>query len=253
MVCASLRAGGEELLAARKGLEAYRERGSTMGIPLLFPWANRLASRDFELLGRRVRLDGRFRDDEHGLPLHGARPLPWHVVDSGDRHVVATLDWDDDAFPFPQRLTLRADLDADGLRLRVAVEPLGEQPVPVALGFHPFVLARPGDRLELPVRRRLVLDGRGLPTGETEEVEPWSGAYGDRAFDDCYDRFDGTFVCGRIAVTFEEGFPYAQVFAPPGEPVVSVEPMTAPVNALVDGRDLPPAPHAAAFSLEVTA
>src|SRR3712207_313374 len=177
-----------------------------MGLPLLFPWANRLAARRFELLGRTVELDERFRDDEHGLPLHGVRPQPWTLRDRGERHAVAMLDWDDAAFPFPQRLELRAELDETTLWLHVAVEPLSDQPVPVALGFHPFFLAQPGDRLELPVRRRLVLDDRGLPTGATEDVEPWSGAYGDRDFDDCFDRLEGpapTFVCGRLAVTFE--------------------------------------------------
>ena len=42
MVCASLTRDGEELLGLRDGLEAYVERGKTMGIPLLHPWANRL-------------------------------------------------------------------------------------------------------------------------------------------------------------------------------------------------------------------
>jgi len=43
MVCSSLRHDGAELLAQRNGVRAYAERGSTMGIPLLYPWANRLA------------------------------------------------------------------------------------------------------------------------------------------------------------------------------------------------------------------
>src|SRR5438128_8578746 len=43
MVCCSLCHRGEELLAQRDGVRAYAERGSTMGVPLLHPWANRLA------------------------------------------------------------------------------------------------------------------------------------------------------------------------------------------------------------------
>src|SRR5256885_14827346 len=76
MVCASLRHRGGELLGVRKGLEAYATSGSTMGVPLLYPWANRIARRRFEVLGRTVDLDRaphRFRDDaETGLPMHGA-------------------------------------------------------------------------------------------------------------------------------------------------------------------------------------
>ena len=42
MLCSSLRHEGDELLAQRSGVHAYAEHGSTMGIPLLYPWANRL-------------------------------------------------------------------------------------------------------------------------------------------------------------------------------------------------------------------
>lgn len=44
MVCCSLRRNGDELLGQRGGLEAYAKKGSTFGIPLLYPWANRLAA-----------------------------------------------------------------------------------------------------------------------------------------------------------------------------------------------------------------
>src|SRR5690348_18382082 len=61
MVCCSLRHAGEELLAQRAGPREYAEKGRTMGIPLLHPWANRLAEWSYEALGRSVdlhRLEG---------------------------------------------------------------------------------------------------------------------------------------------------------------------------------------------------
>ena len=42
MVGSSLTHRREELLAQRNGVDGYRDRGSTFGIPLLHPWANRL-------------------------------------------------------------------------------------------------------------------------------------------------------------------------------------------------------------------
>jgi aldose 1-epimerase len=44
MVCCSLRHRGDELLRQRRGLAAYAATGSTIGIPLLHRWANRLAA-----------------------------------------------------------------------------------------------------------------------------------------------------------------------------------------------------------------
>ena len=78
-----------------------------------------------------------------------------------------------------------------------------------------------------------------IPTGATEPTEPLTGAIGGRTWDDGFDRIDppGRFVVrggGRsIAVDYAEGYPVAQVFAPPGTDYICIEPMTAPANALI--------------------
>ena len=50
-VCHLLRHRGHELLGQRGGLRSYIEERSTMGIPLLHPWANRLARGRFSAAG----------------------------------------------------------------------------------------------------------------------------------------------------------------------------------------------------------
>jgi aldose 1-epimerase len=57
MVGCSLRHRGEELLGQRGGLRTYIEEHSTMGIPLLHPWANRLDGLRYATGGRTVTLD----------------------------------------------------------------------------------------------------------------------------------------------------------------------------------------------------
>ncbi len=74
MLCCSLRHHGEELLAQNAGVTAYAERGKTMGIPLLYPWANRLADFDYSVAGRTVVVPHdptRIALDDNGLPIHG--------------------------------------------------------------------------------------------------------------------------------------------------------------------------------------
>ena len=61
LACSMLHAG-EELLGQRSGLAAYARSGATMGIPLLYPWANRLG-------GFRYRFAGSDRGDRR---WHGA-------------------------------------------------------------------------------------------------------------------------------------------------------------------------------------
>jgi galactose mutarotase-like enzyme len=254
MVCASLRQRGEELLGQRLGLQAYAETGSTFGIPLLHPWANRLESWELDVLGRPVRLEGsRFvRADEHGLPIHGmlAASSRWTVLEHTVDCLRAALDFDEpallEAFPFPHRLELDVRLQAGGaLTTRMTVTPTADLPVPLAFGFHPYLripgVARADWEIGLPVRRRLVVDDRGLPTGETEDVEPYAGPLGELTFDDGYDRLEPGrpfWVAGggrRLEVLFGAGYPVAQVFAPAGQDLICFEPMAAPTNALAGG------------------
>ena len=122
--------------------------------------------------------------------------------------------------------------------------------MPIAFGFHPYLRLPGVDRreweIEVPVRERLRLDARMLPTGEREAVDVPGGPLGSRTFDDAYVAPEGSapFVLAgggrRIELAFLSGFPYAQVFAPAEDDVVAYEPMTAPANALVTAaRTLP--------------
>jgi hypothetical protein len=55
----------------------------------------------------------------------------------------------------------------------------------------------------------------------------------------------------RLVVTFEEGAPYAQFFAPRHEAVACFEPMAAPADALVTGDGLAWAPWRMRFAIRV--
>jgi galactose mutarotase-like enzyme len=72
MLGASLRYKGVEILRRVEDLEAAAARGSSAGIPLLHPWANRLSEPRYRSLGQQVVLDRSsplLHFDEHGLPM----------------------------------------------------------------------------------------------------------------------------------------------------------------------------------------
>src|SRR6266487_266827 len=99
MVCCSLRHRGEELLAQRDGVSAYAERGSTMGIPLLHPWANRLAGLTYGAPPHVVELAADcplITLEGNGLPIHGviARHLRWEVREAAARRLRARMRWE---------------------------------------------------------------------------------------------------------------------------------------------------------------
>ena len=279
MVGASLRHRGDELLGQRGGVEAYAQKGSTMGIPLLHPWANRLDGMTYTAAGRTVTLrpdQAGLRLEEHGLPIHGllgGSPY-WELralgADQAGAHLVAELDFGahDEllaGFPFPHVVHHAVTLAGARLELHTTIEATGDTPVPVAFGFHPYLQLPGAPRaewiVELPAREHLLLDERGIPTGAVEHEGPWSGPLGERTFDDSYAVGDPpvTFAVAagarRVEVGFDEGYPYAQVFAPPDQELVCFEPMTAPVSALTIPGGCPEvrpgARFAAAFGLAV--
>jgi hypothetical protein len=71
MTGVSLQYRGAEHLALPGGLDALRA-GATLGLPLLAPWANRLATRQYRAGGVGVDLRGlELTTDDNGLPMHG--------------------------------------------------------------------------------------------------------------------------------------------------------------------------------------
>ncbi len=274
MLGASLRHRGVELLGRVEDLEAAAASGSTAGIPLLHPWANRLAGLEYRAAGRDVRLDPAsplLHFDSRGLPIHGVpwSKLAWNVVASGARELEARLDWAREdlltIFPFPHRLALRAALSPGALTLDTTLTPTSDRAVPVAFGFHPYVripqLSRRQWRLQLPPMRRLALDSSGIPTGREDAFGPIDTLLGEQGWDDGFaladERATLSISAGRLTVSVDllRGYGYAQVYAPPDRDFAALEPMTAPTAALTSGRGLalvePGGGHRAVFRIRV--
>ena len=254
----SLRDRGDELVAHPVTLEEYAGTGEPTAISLLHPWANRLASPEYEIAGRRVQLDmsaPNVHTDPNSLPIHGlvAGSPHWELLGHDETRVRARLDFAARpelmaGFPFAHALVLAAELSDDRLEIAVELTPTGDVAVPVAFGFHPYLqlpgLSRERWLVELPVTSRMVLDDRMLPTGESEPVSIPPAPLGDRTFDDAFDglRDPPEFAIAgagrRVRLRFLEGYRFAQVFAPPGAHFISFEPMTAPVNPFESDRTL---------------
>jgi aldose 1-epimerase len=275
MVGTSLRHRGAELLDRQGGLGAYARTGSVMGIPLLHPWANRLAGHGYLAGGREVELPPGaplVHCEEHGLPIHGvlgASPY-WQVESVEAARLRARLDFAAHqdllaAFPFPHDITVDIVLGPDALTVTTTLRATGDVPVPVSFGFHPYLrlpgVPRDAWEVRLPARRHLLADERGIPTGDVEHQPAERLRLIGRSFDDGYDRLrDGAAFTvsggGRaITVRLDRGYPVGQVFAPAGRPFICFEPMTAPTNALRSGNGLrwvaPGSGLVAAFSIVV--
>ncbi|OBF67474.1 aldose epimerase [Mycobacterium sp. 852002-51971_SCH5477799-a] len=278
MIGTSLRDAGVELLGQRRGLDAYISDGKTMGIPILYPWANRLGENTYRAQDVTVTLtpgENGVRADPNGLPIHGvlAAYPGWRVTAETAEELTAELDFGADSrllasFPYPHVLTVTVRLSDRTLTVRTTVTATGDRAVPLCFGFHPYLQLPDAPRaewtIETPPLRHLALDDEGLPTGDSKPVPASEEALRDKAFDDAFDQVaEGSVfaVSGggrRIEVHFEQGYPAAQIFAPapddPTKAIVCFEPMTAPTDALRRGgyRCAPPGePAITQFSIRV--
>lgn len=226
MLGASLRDGSGEHLSLHGGPAAFAA-GHTTGLPLLAPWANRLASSTYRVGRTTVELDdvaavGR---DGNGLPMHGAMlgRRPWQVVfaeadvdeepgdssgdDSGDdaARLQARFPFGDHAdllaaFPFPHDLVIDVAVRPGAVSVDTTIEPTGRRHVPVSFGWHPY-FRLPGVRrrddlvVHLPARQQLELDERMIPTGVERRRRAEAIGLAGRTFDDAY-RLGRTRVLG---------------------------------------------------------
>jgi aldose 1-epimerase len=273
MLGASLRHRGVEILRRVEDLTAAAANGSTAGIPLLHPWANRLAEPHYRAAGQEVNLDlssPMLHFDNHGLPMHGVpwSRLAWELTEARPDFLAARLEWSRSEllaiFPFRHRLEMAATLRSDGLTIETTLVAGLDGSAPVSFGFHPYFglpeIPRAQWRLELPAMRKLVLDGRGIPTG-AEPFDGFDAQLGERSFDDGFAlmKEQASFCIEgagrRITVEFLAGYAYAQLFAPKDKDYIALEPMTAPTSALTSGRGLrlvePGAQFRATFRIRV--
>ena len=164
-------------------------RGHTTGVPLLYPWANRLARLGYTAAGRKVSLRGLpLPTDDAGRPIHGTMlgHDAWTVTALGRGRIEARCDFGDrpdllDVVPVPARA---ARLDARGsparARVDTTVEATGATPVPVSFGWHPY-WQLPGRRDDWSVaaarrRPRAGSTGAGSPPGAPASSPPARGS-----------------------------------------------------------------------------
>jgi aldose 1-epimerase len=270
-----MRANGVEVLwRPFASLDDFKARGNGRGgIPFLAPWANRLDEPAFYANGRRFPFDMDIGNISGPLPIHGLlmRTERWQIVD---------LTADDEAssvtsrleffraplwmkqFPFAHAIEMTHRLLNGVLELRTRIENLSADPMPVAVGFHPYFRLSDCPRDEWTVaigaRTRWLLSDAKLPTGDTEPIDrtfeyPRAVTLKDQDLDHVFSdlvRNDGgnavMSVWGsrqRLDVEIGPNFHAVVVYAPKRPPQVSgdatvrgdfvcLEPMTGITNCM---------------------
>jgi len=106
------------------------------GCPVMFPIAG------FSHAGSRVDHYA-WQGVVRPMPIHGfAMRLPWQVAErtrSSVRLALASDDATRESYPFAFRLGLSYALEGGALRAGLAIENVGDRPMPFSAGFHPYI------------------------------------------------------------------------------------------------------------------
>src|SRR3954464_10377936 len=119
-----------------------------LGIPFLAPWANRLDEQAFYANGKRYTLNMGLGNVRGAHPIHGfLSAAGWEVVDASAAGSAAWVtsrldfvsqpDWMAQ-FPFAHTIVMTHRLRDGVLDITVALQNLSAEPMPVAIGFHPY-------------------------------------------------------------------------------------------------------------------
>lgn len=254
---ASLRLDGVDIL--RPTPASTRQVLDTASFPLV-PYANRIANGRFEFEGRAIELPRNFGDHPH--PLHGVGWLAaWQVAERSDRSATLTLDHAGDAaWPWAFRAVQQADLDAQGLTLRLTLSNLGDTTMPAGLGFHPYFPASVATRLKAQFSQAWLSDAEQIPS---EAVSP--GHFGNWAdgdvvrrkalVDHCHAGWDGIARIeqpGHVVTLQATGAKWLHLYMPPGEPFFCVEPVSHLPDAVNrPGHDMAPLKPGDEMSIEM--
>ncbi len=239
-----------------------KARPSGHGIPLLFPFPNRIHDSEFEWDNQTYRMSANdVGVDPNGHAIHGfCLDRPWRVVEQGGDFVVGEFQLSKDA---PERLALwptdfiiqiRYSVTGGPLRGEVTISNPTDKPLPWGFGTHPYFklplspASEPSRCLiESPVTEMWITD-KCLPTGERglipADKDLKDGAYFDvLKLDDVYTglQMDSN---GLISVIYDEtaGLQVAQrcdptfremvAFTPADRAAICLEPYTCVTDAI---------------------
>ena len=167
-------------------VDEFRARPGLNGIPLLAPFANRLDETAFYANGKKYNFDLELGNIRGPIPIHGylSGAKDWKMVearaDANAAWVTNQLDFYRNPqwmqqFPFAHTLTMTYRLQDGVLEVRTRIDNLSLEPMPVAIGFHPYFQLTDSTRedwtLSIGAKTHWLLAQNKIPTGETEPTE----------------------------------------------------------------------------------
>jgi aldose 1-epimerase len=168
-------------------IDEFKAKPGLAGIPFLGPFANRLDELAFYANGRKYAFDmdlGNIRGNP--IPIHGFLTSndQWKVIavkaDGSSAWVTSKLEFYRNPlwmkqFPFAHTIEMTYRLHDGVLQVTTKIENLSREPMPVAIGFHPYFQLTDSTRddwtVSVAAKVQWLLAQNKIPTGETVPIE----------------------------------------------------------------------------------
>jgi aldose 1-epimerase len=242
----------------------YKGGSGSIGIPFLAPWADKLDEQAFYANGTRYAFDmglGNVR----GAPMHGflTSAPDWAVVearaDGQSAWVTSRLDFFKHPswmrqFPFAHTIEMTHRIRDGVLEVDTRIDNLSVEPMPVAVGFHPFFQLTDSPRNEWTIsvaaRTHWPVSEAKMPTGVTQPIEKFFANPAavqlapielDDVFSDLVRDSSGEATMSvtgrtqRLDVILGANYRAVVIYAPKpaaGQNFICIEPVAAIINAL---------------------
>ncbi|MBI3492639.1 MAG: aldose 1-epimerase [Acidobacteria bacterium] len=262
-VAFSVKVKGQQILwFPYASLAEFESRPGLAGIPFLAPWANRLDEQAFYANGKKYTFNMELGNVRGAHPIHGfvSSTDQWQVVeaksDGKASWATARLEFFRQPawmaqFPFAHTVEMTHRLQDGVLEITTRIHNLSTEPMPVAIGFHPYfqLTDSPRDAWTIAVgaRTEWVLAPDKIPTGETRAIEqffpnPAAAALKDfdldHVFGDLIRDSSGRAVMSvkgksqKLDVVVGPNYRAVVVYAPSPNNFICFEPMASITNAL---------------------
>ncbi|MCA9012469.1 MAG: aldose 1-epimerase [Planctomycetaceae bacterium] len=251
-----------DVLSAADNFEAGGSPASRSGIPLLFPYPNRIKGGRYSWRGTQYQMaPHQVPFDSMGNAIHGfCSDRPWRVVAQSDSSVTAVFRTSVDApdrlalWPADAEITVTYELSGSCLRSHIRVYNPSQESLPWGFGTHayfrlPLSRATRAEECKIyaPASHIWELE-QCLPTGRIQTPPAGSDLaasplFGSLKLDDVYTKVAGTHGTVTCRITdpgagllveqrFPEKFREIVAFTPPWTAAVCLEPYTCVTNAI---------------------
>ena len=226
------------------------------------PWANRLDEQAFYANGKKYAFDMALGNVRGAIPIHGfvTTTDQWQVVeakaDAASAWLTSKLEFYRQPawmkqWPFAHTIEVTYRLQDGVLEVRTTITNMSAEPMPVAIGFHPYYKLTDSRRddwkIAVGARTHWLLAQNKVPTGETEPIEkffpnPQAATLADYNLDDVFgdlvrDRQERatmtvTGKSQRLDLVLGQNYRSVVIWSPKDRDFICVEPMAGITDAV---------------------